>query len=359
MMKNIKDDIDREIKGFVEDIRTRYHLDDVSPLLFDGIKDFLERDGKRIRPIIYMLAYKGYTRRPDFQYSRLLRSSLSLELLHDFLLIHDDVIDKSDLRRGKPTLHKYFEAKCKTSDPAAGASLAIVAGDVVFAMAMDAFLAMDEKPYLKERALKYFVEYVALTGAGEFIDVTNGIKDLDKVKEEEVFFTYTMKTAKYTFEAPLVMGAILGGADDHEVKRLSRLGTLLGQAFQLQDDMLDLFSNEKEIGKPVGSDLLEGKKTLLVWQAYNKMDDKAKTAFKKLFEKEKKQKADVIKLKKMIKMSGAADYCLNKLWMFMGEAEQIALKLNMTEDARKDIYDMIRSFFSKSKALADAVQKFK
>lgn len=332
MLKKLKKDIDKSLLGFIKKMESYSGLKANSPLLYSGIKDFLKRPGKRIRPLLFLVGYLGYTKRKNFSYKTLLESSLSIELLHDFMLIHDDVIDKSNLRRGKPTLHKVFNKKAGVSSGnELGESLSIVAGDVVFAMAVEALLAFDEKSDRKEKALTKFTQTAATTGIGEFIDVVNGFKTIEKVKERDVLLTYTLKTAKYTFEAPLVMGAILAGADKRELAKLSRLGIMLGQAFQIQDDLLDVFSTSKRIGKPVLSDLAEGKKTLLVLRAYKTLPPKDKKTIRELLGKKKRTRGDLLKFRDLVKESGADEYCLKKIKSIHSKAERIMRDLNMNK----------------------------
>src|SRR5208283_1762261 len=179
-------------------------------------------------------------------------------------------IDRSNLRRGKLTMHKTLAHTVKTKNPdKLGSDLGIIAGDIVYALAIDAFLSIGETSVRKERALKYFIQTAAFTAMGEFIDTVTGVKPVEDVDEKEVFLNYTLKTARYTFDCPMVTGAILAGAKDNEIKKISRFGILIGQAFQIQDDIIGIFETEANIGKSILSDLAEDKKTLLVTHAYS------------------------------------------------------------------------------------------
>lgn len=348
----LKRDIDCEIKTFLADVRKNYKLHAVSNLLFSGIEDFLEREGKRIRPILFLLTYQGYTKRRDFSHKRLLRSSLSFELLHDFLLVHDDIIDRSAMRRGKPTLHRLFNARLSASpDNGLGSGLGIVAGDVIFVLAIEAFLSIDEALLRKEKALRRFIKAAALTGAGEFIDITGGIKEINRIQKKDIFLNYRMKTAKYTFEAPMLIGAILAGAGNRELKKLSMLGLSLGQAFQILDDLSDMFFTDRETGKPVLSDLAESKKTLLAWKAYKDLGGSHKEAFKRLFEKKNKAKNDLIKLKELVKKSRSPIYCLQKSRSLLKEADHAMGALRMKKKSKEGLAQIVGSFSSKIKKL--------
>ena len=353
MIKTLKKDIDCEIRAFLADVKKDLKLHTISPLLFEGVKDFVERPGKRIRPILFILAYLGYTRRGRIPRKKLLRSSLSLELLHDFLLIHDDVIDKSDMRRGKPSLHRIFNSKLKVSPhDDAGSDLSIVAGDVIFALAVESFLSFDEDPKRKEKALGEFLRMATFTGTGEFIDITAGMKSIDKVSRKEIFDIYTLKTAKYTFEGPMRIGASLAGANDVELKKLSRLGVALGKAFQILDDLLDVFSTTSETGKPVLSDLAESKKTLLVWETFRRLAPGDRKNFKLLFEKKAKTKKDLQRIKQLIIESGAYNYCVRKIYSLLKEAILFSDTIKMGKRYKKELLGLIENIVSKTRVLS-------
>jgi geranylgeranyl diphosphate synthase type I len=224
-MKTTLCEIETALKALFRDIDRRYRLKHTSPILFKALREFVLRPGKRVRPFLFMLAYTGFTPRRTFSRHRLARAAASIELLHDFMLIHDDVIDASDLRRGKPTLHRVFNRHVRPEDGARlGTELAIVAGDILYAVAIETLLEIDEAPARKVAALKELAAAAASTGVGEFIDVVSGHRAIDRIREKEILFTYTQKTARYTFSAPLVMGALLAGASGAQTKKLHDLG---------------------------------------------------------------------------------------------------------------------------------------
>ncbi|MFH1877750.1 MAG: polyprenyl synthetase family protein [Candidatus Omnitrophota bacterium] len=356
MIKALKNDIDAGLRSFLKEIKPDFGLSRESAVIYEGIRDFAERDGKRIRPILFILSYKGYTRRGKVSDKGLLRSSLSLELLHDFLLAHDDVIDKSELRRGKPTLHHFFNSRfAMPVHNELGCNLSIVAGDIIFALAVRAFLSLSEAPARQRKALLNFTSSAASTGIGEFIDVVNNIKSIDKISEKDVLLTYTMKTARYTFEGPLVTGALLAGAPEKEIKKLSELGLSLGLAFQIQDDLLDVFSSSERIGKPVLSDLSESKKTLLIWYTYKNLGSAERKIFKTLLEKKKKSHADLMKMKKMIIKSGAGKYCLKKTFTILKKSYSLCSSLGIKDKYRDILEHFIGQFFTKAEALKDCI----
>lgn len=335
--------IDANLKSLLEDSCRRYRLKLVSDHLFRHSKEFILRKGKRIRPLLFVLTYKGYSPKRSYCEKKLFTSAASIELLHDYMLIHDDVIDNSDIRRGRPTLHKLFDQKIRLPDnKKIGPKLAIIAGDIIFALAIEAFLSVDENMERKEEALKKLVETAAYTGAGEFIDVVSGHKPIDAITEKDIFLNYTLKTAKYTFECPLLMGAILAGVKADELLKISQLGIAAGQAFQIYDDFLDLFASRKVIGKPILTDLAESKKTLLVFNAYKKLKGRKKLQFMKILEKKGKSQSDLKDFRRLILKSGSYEYCLKKMSLLQKKAIGLCNGLKMKEAYKRSLESIIR-----------------
>lgn len=343
MIEKLKKDIDNSLKFVLREATSDFRIKRTIPLLYQGIQDFINRPGKRIRPVLFIISYMGYTKRQKFSYNKLIKASLSLELLHDFLLIHDDIIDKSNLRRGAPTLHKFFNSQTSSLPRTGlGENLSIVAGDILFSLAIKTLLTVDEDIHRKEQAVRKFTETAFLTGMGEFIDVLNDTKKIEQIKEKDILLTNTLKTTKYTFEGPLLIGAILAGVKKQELTKLSELSHLLGQAFQLRDDLLDIFSSTKKIGKPILSDLNESKKTVLIWQTLQRLTKKDKKLLKKLLEKNKKTYKDLSALRKLIKTAGADKYCQKKIQSLLINANKICSELNMNQKYKDSLKQVIQ-----------------
>ncbi len=353
MVSEIRAKIEESLEAFMDKIKVDYKLHLVNPILYESIREFSLRKGKRLRPLLLILSYKGYS--PNKKTSKsLYNASTCIELLHNFMLIHDDIIDRSNLRRGKPTLHKVLGRIIKTEDrDKLGYDLGIIAGDIVYAFAIDAFLSIKETPKRKERALKYFIQTAAFTAMGEFIDTLHGVEKLSKVKESDVFLNYTLKTARYTFDCPLVTGAILAGADDKDIKKLSELGILVGQAFQIQDDIIGIFDSQKNIGKSILSDLAESKKTLLVCHAYNKLSAQKRKQFTQIFNKETKNYQDLVTIRKIFVAAGSFDYCLNAVQERIDKTNKILNSLKMHKKYKTIIADAIHQLFQHSYRLRE------
>ncbi len=356
MIETYKKHINKNLQDFLERIKKEYKFHLVHPILFESIKDFCSRKGKRIRPLLMVLSYKGYAQK-KVSSKNLYTASACLELLHNFMLIHDDIIDCSDLRRGKPTIHKILSKTIKIKDKEKlGTDLAIVAGDIVYALAIDAFLSINEDLKRKEQALKYFIQTAAFTAMGEFIDIVHGFEKISKIKEKDVFLNYSLKTARYTFECPLIIGAILAGAPKPDLKKLSRLGLLMGQAFQIQDDIIGIFSAEKKIGKSILSDISECKKTILVCHAYRHLRGKRKKEFLHCFEKPKKTYSDLKKIRKIFFESGSLDYSLNKIEALTSESQEIIKHLKLKTKYKKYIQDALFKLFKQTQDIVEDMQ---
>lgn len=197
----------------------------------------------------------------------LLKACASLELLHASALVHDDVMDASDVRRGRPATHRAFETLHRESGWSAGseqygAAAAILLGDLLLCWS-DELLRTSGLPAARVLdALGYFDLTRTEVVTGQFLDVSAQARGTSDVDVAMTVLRY--KSAKYSIERPLHIGAALAGADADTIAALSRFGLPLGEAFQLRDDLLGVFGDPQVTGKPAGDDLSEGKRTVLI-----------------------------------------------------------------------------------------------
>ncbi len=221
--------------------------------------------GKRIRGILLQQAYFGVG---GMEKRKILKVAVAIELLHLFFLIHDDLIDRGKLRHGQKTLQNFFTAKESSKETILeaehfGNSVALIVGDLLFAQANRIILEAGFEASRTLAALTFFQEMVALTIAGQAQDIA--IEKAKRASEQAVLAMYENKTARYTFQMPLQLGAILAGTADKKTQPLFEAYSLaLGVAFQLQDDLLGIFSQKAKIGKSTVSDIEEGKLSLMV-----------------------------------------------------------------------------------------------
>lgn len=199
--------------------------------------------------------------------SALLKACASLELLHASALVHDDVMDASDVRRGRPATHRAFETLHRerhwsASPEQYGAAAAILLGDLLLSWS-DELLRTSGLPAPRVlEALGYFDLTRTEVVTGQFLDVSAQARGTSDVDVAMTVLRY--KSAKYSIERPLHIGAALAGAGPDTIAQLTRFGLPLGEAFQLRDDLLGVFGDPEVTGKPAGDDLTEGKRTVLI-----------------------------------------------------------------------------------------------
>ncbi len=341
----LRKNIDKELKEFIISLQKEYELDKVSPELYSAIKNFVLRDGKRIRPLLYLVGFMGYSKKEE---RNLYKSAISIELLHDFMLIHDDVIDKSDKRRGKPTLHVVFNKYLKRFKNAKtnGNDLAIVAGDVIYALAIKSFLSIGVNLATKEKALRRFADTSIYTGSGQFLELINTTKKLSDVSKQDIYKVYDYKTAYYTFANPLVIGATLAKAPESEINNLSKFGLYLGRAFQIKDDIIGIFGDERKTGKSVISDIKEGKRTILLWHAYNKSSSLEKKKLSRLFDGKKISLKEIKNIKAVIAKRGSKDFAEKEVSGYYEKAKILLKKLKMAPDCKELLITYLNKILS-------------
>ena len=220
--------------------------------LYDPIEYVLAAGGKRIRPSFVLMAYNLFHDDVD----RILPVATALETYHNYTLLHDDLMDKADMRRGRPTVHK------KWND-----NTAILSGDTMLVLAYEHLAKCDTK-YLKP-ALDLFTETALEVSEGQQFDME--FETRNDVAEEEYIEMIRLKTS-VLLACALKMGAVVAGASDADANALYAFGEKVGLAFQLQDDLLDVYGDPKVFGKAIGGDITSNKKTFMLINAFNRAD---------------------------------------------------------------------------------------
>lgn len=228
--------------------------------------------GKRLRPSFCMW---GYLAAGGTDLPAALRASASLELLQACALVHDDVMDDSDTRRGHPAAHRRFATLHRGAgwlgDPDRfGDGAAILLGDLCLSWSDELLYRSGFAPEALARAKVVYDRMRTELMAGQYLDLLEQVRGGGSVERTLLVVRY--KSAKYTIERPLHLGAALAGGDGALADVLSAYGLPLGEAFQLRDDVLGVFGDPVETGKPAGDDLREGKRTLLVATAMERAD---------------------------------------------------------------------------------------
>ncbi|MGH3760692.1 polyprenyl synthetase family protein [Actinophytocola sp.] len=269
--------IDAAVHRHVEDILARYLAERRAELpelartfahAVDTLTDFALGGGKRLRPTFAWWAWRAAGGEPDGPRARAVLHAVSaLELIQACALVHDDIMDASELRRGRPTVHVRFTEAHRAGGWAGeperfGTAAAILLGDLALAWADDMFSGAELEPDMRAAARGPWQAMRAEMFAGQYLDVLAQAEGDES--EERALGVARLKTAAYTVERPLHMGVAFAGAGPATVEAVRRFGTDIGVAFQLRDDLLGMFGDTEVTGKPAGDDLREGKRTLLM-----------------------------------------------------------------------------------------------
>ena len=252
----VRREVDVRLQGFLD-----ARLDSVRELgpdvaaMVGAVRDLCMRGGKRTRPALLVVGYRAASGTATLEPA--LDAGVAIELLHAYFLIHDDWMDQDAVRRGGPAVHtqlrKHFRAQ------RLGDMSAILAGDFAAALATEAIARIDMAPSRAARVVGCFAQMQSDAVLGQQLDVLAKPKDVERA--------YELKTGSYTVRGPLRLGAILAGASPRILTALDRFALPVGVAFQLRDDLLSAFGNPKQTGKPFGSDLKSGKRTVLLLEA--------------------------------------------------------------------------------------------
>lgn len=297
-------------------------------------------EGKRLRPALLLL---GFRAAGGVDLDAVLGPALALELLHTCALMHDDVIDRAETRRGRPTVHVSFaeqhrDAGWHGSPDAYGEAMAILIGDLAFVQADELFLDAAVPNAALLSAFRRFTALREEVMVGQTLDLhaaTAGTTD------REVALTIaTLKSGRYSVARPLEVGALLAGAPERLVDGLGRFGDPLGRAFQVRDDLLGVFGDADEMGKSTASDLAEGKRTLLIAEAYAHADEDGRDLLDRHLGDPALTDEEAARLRDLIEACGARDATERFVTTSIGEARRSLAALDVAEDVR-DTLDRI------------------
>jgi geranylgeranyl diphosphate synthase type I len=298
-----------------------------------SLRDLLRSGGKRLRPAFCHWAYVG-AGGDDLALAT--DVGAALELLHAFALVHDDVMDGSDRRRGVPTAHRAFGDRHRAEgwrgeSRRFGEGVAILVGDLAFVYA-DMLLAP-----LDAEARQVWDELRVELNIGQYLDMVGTVRgdtDLDAARR-----IATYKSGKYTVERPLHLGAAMAQRLDDLAEPLTGYGIPLGEAFQLRDDLLGAFGDSEAIGKPVGDDLLEGKPTPLLAIARERATGAAADVLGRVGDPA--LGADgVAAVQEVLVSTGAVEEIERRIASLTDAAVAAAGKLDVTEEARDELADL-------------------
>jgi geranylgeranyl pyrophosphate synthase len=294
--------------------------------------------GKRIRAVLVVLGYEIYT---NTFHEAILEPAIAFEIFQTAILIHDDIIDLSPTRRGKPTVYKQLEANKNHSHY--GIAQAICLGDIGMFLAMRLVSQSNFSAERRLAAVNSFVHTLLYTGIGEMLDVELPYLP-DQKQESDVLSIYLHKTAHYTITGALQLGAILGGASEDYLQHISVFGNNLGIAFQIQDDILGIFGEESQTGKSTVSDIEEGKITLLYLFALQKATVAQKQIFAEYYGKGTITTENAEKIRKIFLQTGALAYCESQKEKYVQKALEVLHQItqnNIHQNLLKDFADLM------------------
>lgn len=271
-------------------------------------------------------------------------AATALELFHAAALAHDDILDRSDTRRGQPSTHRAFEhlhgKNGWVGDGAHfGLSAAILAGDLLLMWSDDLRLeaASRVRTSRGQAAIAEFSLMRTEVTAGQYLDVAAELSWQQIAPEERparAIAIATSKSARYSVEAPLVIGARLAGADDDLVARIRDMGLPLGLAFQIRDDVLSVFGDERVTGKPSGDDLREGKRTLIIAELDQRADAETRAFFEERLGSPDLTASEIERMQAAIRDCGALDAVEEQIQRWLDEALNALDKIDVDEQTR-------------------------
>jgi geranylgeranyl diphosphate synthase type I len=283
--------------------------------------------GKMIRGGLVVLGYELFA---ATGHPAVIACAAAAELFQSALLVHDDIMDHDTLRRGEKTLHREYtemaeKDRLKAPVPV-GESLGICLGDIAFFLAFQMIAEAGGEAAALIKLIGLFSREMAHVGAAQMLDVYSGAQNARdfRLSEEEIINLYRYKTGRYTFSLPLAAGALLAGQSDSICEALEELGEKLGIIFQIKDDELDLFGDESVVGKPIGSDIREGKKTILFTRLLQKTNENEKKQLLSLWGNPNLSKKDVELVRSLVvshkipedieeMMAGMAEQCRREI----------------------------------------------
>ncbi|GAA0478449.1 geranylgeranyl pyrophosphate synthase [Paractinoplanes deccanensis] len=327
--------VDKALAAFLAAQRDR--LTTIDPALAEvsaALEDFVLGGGKRLRPAF---AYWGFRGAGGADSDQVVSAVAALELVQASALIHDDLMDRSDTRRGEPSVHRRFErlhtsAGWRGGAAAFGDSAAVLLGDLSLVWSDELLQTSGAGVAEITRARPIFDEMRTEVTVGQYLDVlTQATADTSVERAGKVA---RFKSAKYTVERPLLFGAALAGASDDLFAAYSAFGLPLGEAFQFRDDVLGVFGDPAQTGKPAGDDLREGKRTYLVAAAFAGLDEPGRAELDAGLGDQGLDDDGVRRLRDLIRASGALAATEERIGQLMADALAALDAAEIDDEAR-------------------------
>ena len=313
-VSTIKRPIESELNTFIELFnQSLMHSDG---LLGRALEHIRQRAGKRMRPMLILLMAKNFGEVSEVTQN----AAIGLELLHTASLVHDDVVDESAERRGQASVNATYDNK-----------VAVLVGDYILSTAL-----LHVARTHSEKIVTYLAELGRTLSDGEILQLSNiGRRDIS----EQVYYDVIKQKTAALFEACCGIGALSAGASEEDIERAKQFGQNLGVIFQIRDDIFDYYDS-KEIGKPTGNDMVEGKLTLPVIYALNSTGNEQMMKLARKVKAHDVSQEEIAQLVAFTKENGGIEYADKRMWEF--HAESMDFLDTYVED--KDVYQALKAY---------------
>jgi geranylgeranyl diphosphate synthase type I len=331
-MDELKNKINEELLGFLDaKVKEAKSISSSSYNTAQVLRDYTIRGGKRIRACMAVFAFLCFK---DFD-EEIIKAAISMELVQSYLLIHDDIMDEDELRRGGKTVHKIYEEMEK--DRHFGESMAILTGDLANAFITETIMRTDFDATAKLKVIGKIQEMLIQECYGQVEDM---IMEKHKGSSDAILKMYSLKTVPYTADAPLYIGAVLGNADRDAFKILEEWGSRIGLAFQIKDDIIGVFGKKEETGKPNDSDIKKGKNTFLIYKAREMCSPEDRKFIEKCIGNENATAEEIENVRKIIRNCNALEFCEDYCSSLVTEANLLLKKGNFRQEGIECLNEM-------------------
>jgi len=330
--------IEERVKSyFAEAVKEarEYHL--FIAEVYSDLEEFVLRRGKRLASCSTLLAYKGYTGKVD---DSILNVCTGIEIYRHSILVHDDLVDMDNLRRGGRTLHKTFMEKY---DNRFGEGTAIFVGNIAYALAFRAIINSGFPEKKVARSLLVLSRGYQEVNESQILDLLFEYKDVD-INEWRIMAS---KRAASLFKATMIVGAILGGAPESDVRLLEDAAGNMGYSFDIQDDIIDTFANEEQYGRPPCGDIALGKKPLHVVYALNSEDRKKAVNLRDRLGKKSLNPRNVDLTRTAIKESGGLE-AAKEVSKEHAEKARVLIAQTSLHDEVKEFFNSLTAYIEES-----------
>jgi geranylgeranyl pyrophosphate synthase len=330
--------IEERIKGyFAEAVKEARDYHPFIAEVYSDLEEFVLRRGKRLASCSTLLAYKGYTGKVD---DNILNVCTGIEIYRHSILVHDDLVDMDNLRRGGKTLHKTFMEKY---DNRFGEGTAIFVGNIAYALAFRAIINSGFPEKKVARSLLVLSRGYQEVNESQILDLLFEYKDVD-INEWRIMAS---KRAASLFKATMIVGAILGGAPESDVRLLEDAAGNMGYSFDIQDDIIDTFANEEQYGRPPCGDIALGKKPLHVVYALNSEDRKKAVNLRDRLGKKSLNPRDVDLTRTAIKESGGLE-AAKEVSKEHAEKARVLIAQTSLHDEVKEFFNSLIAYIEES-----------